>query len=94
MRHPAISVTQDIRATAVRIFAYMGGLAVLATLAAAFLRCPDGLTAFVSAPESEWITVDRPHAAFELSMPDLASNPFDYAILRRNADGTRKDVLT
>jgi hypothetical protein len=72
----------------------MGGLAVLAILAVTFLRSPDGLAAFVTQPEPEWITVDRPHPAFELSMPDLSSITFDYAILRRNSDGARKDVLT
>jgi hypothetical protein len=95
MRRPATySLPQDIRATAVRTFAYMGGLAVLATLAVSFLRSSDGLAALVTQPEPEWITVDRPHPAFELSMPDFSSSTFDYAIQRRNSDGARKDVLT
>ncbi len=95
MRHAApYSLLEDIRATAVRTFAYMGGLAALAILAASLLRMPDSLAAFETSPQAEWTNVDRPHAAFELSMPELAASEPDYAILRRNADGARKDVLT
>ncbi len=95
MRHAApYSLLEDIRATAVRIFAYMGGLAALAILAASLLRMPDSLAAFETSPQAEWTNVDRPHPAFELSMPELAASEPDYAILRRNADGARKDVLT
>ena len=36
----------------------------------------------------------RPHPAFELQMPELAAEDFDYAILRRPADGARKDMLS
>ena len=35
-----------------------------------------------------------PRPAFDMQMPELAAEGFDYAILRRNADNARKDVLS
>lgn len=90
------SVPQDIGATLVRILAYMGGLAVLAIVTASLFRDPTASeAAAVPMPErAEWVNVDRPHPAFELAMPELATVSSNYAILRRNADGARKDVLS
>jgi hypothetical protein len=88
------TVPEDIRATFVRILAYMGGLALLAIVAASFFESPSGLAAIAPAPRPEWINVERPHPAFELLMPELAAGGSDYAILRRTADGARKDVLS
>jgi hypothetical protein len=88
------SVPGDIRATFVRILAYMGGLGFLAMAAASFFRTELGVAAISPPPRPDWITVDRPHAAFELQMPEWASLNADYAILRRVADGGRKDVLS
>jgi hypothetical protein len=88
------SLPGDIRATVVRLFAYMGGLAILAILAASFFRAPEGVGAVQAAPQPEWVNVERPHPAFELIMPELAAQSPGYAILRRTADGARKDVLS
>jgi hypothetical protein len=89
------TVPSDIRATVVRILAYMAGLAILAIAAASFFRTPSGVAAVEPAPtQPEWINVERPHPAFELQMPELAGNAAGYAILRRPADGARKDMLT
>lgn len=93
--HPAsCSVPEDIRATIVRVLAYMGGLAVLAVVAASFFRAPTGVAALDPAPLPTWINVERPYPAFELLMPELAGSAFNYAILRRSNDGARRDVLT
>jgi hypothetical protein len=88
------SVPGDISATIVRILAYMGGLAILAIAAASFFRPPLGVAAVAPAPVPDWVSVDRPHPAFELQMPELAADGVNYAILRRTADGARKDVLS
>jgi hypothetical protein len=91
VRYP---VPGDIRATLVRILAYMGGLTVLAILAASLFR-DDAVVAAVSpAPRPDWVSIDRPHPAFELQMPEWASSNADYAILRRTSDGGRKDALS
>jgi hypothetical protein len=87
-------VPGDIRATFVRILAYMGALGILAIAAASFFQAPSVVAAVKPVPRPEWTAVDRPHPAFELLMPELAANASDYAILRRNSDGARKDVLT
>jgi hypothetical protein len=78
----------------VRIIAYMGGLALLATLGASLVRDQAVVAAVGASPAREWITVERPHPAFELQMPEWASNNADYAIQRRITDGGRKDVLS
>jgi hypothetical protein len=88
------SIPEDIRATIVRLLAYMGGLAILAIGAASLFEAPSGIAAVAPTPRPEWITVERPHPAFELQMPELAASATDYAILRRAADGARRDVLT
>jgi hypothetical protein len=88
------SAPGDIRATIVRILAYMGGLGLLAILAASFFRTEDVVAAVNPGPRPEWASIDRPHPAFELQMPEWASSNADYAIQRRATDGGRKDVLS
>jgi hypothetical protein len=89
------TVPGDIRATIVRILAYMGALAILAIAAASFFRTPAGVAAVEQpAPQPEWVNVERPHPAFDLQMPELGDGAADYAILHRPADGARKDVLS
>jgi hypothetical protein len=88
------SLPSDIRATIVRILAYMGGLCLVAILAASFLRTETVVAAVESAPHTDWINIDRPHPAFDLQMPEWAATNVNYFILRRPRDGSRKDVLT
>jgi hypothetical protein len=88
------SVPGDIRATVVRIVVYMGSLAILAIAANSFFSSPGLVTTVRPAAVPEWVNVERPHPAFELQMPELAAEDFNYAILRRTADGARKDVLS
>lgn len=94
MEPESCTVPGDIRATIVRIFAYMGALAILAIAAASLFRAPAGIAAVETpAPRApQWVDVDRPRPAFDLQMPELGAS--DYAIMRRPADGARKDVLT
>jgi hypothetical protein len=93
-KSPPRSLLQDIRATIVRILAYMGGLCLLAILAVSFFRTETVVAAVESSPHTDWINIDRPHPAFELQMPEWASTNVNYYILRRPRDGGRKDVLT
>jgi hypothetical protein len=89
------TVPGDIRATIVRILAYMGALAILAIAAASFFRTPASVAAVEQpAPQPEWVNVERPRPAFDLQMPELGDGAADYAILRRPADGARKDVFS
>jgi hypothetical protein len=88
------SLPGDIRATIVRILAYMGGLGLLAILTASFFRTEAVVAATESGPRPDWISIERPHPAFELQMPEWASSSSGYAIWRRTSDGGRKDVLS
>jgi len=90
--HPELrSFREELKATAVRIFAYVGGLAVLAVLAAHYYAAPTVRAAVPPAPRSDWSTVDRPYRAFALTVPGLPEA--DYGI-RRHSAGGRKDILT
>jgi hypothetical protein len=91
------SIPDDIRATLVRLLAYMGGLAALAVAAASFFAAPADIVAALgsaSAQRPAWSTVERPYPAFELLMPELAGSTYNYAIQRRAKDGARKDMLS
>ena len=94
MQDASCTIPGDIRATIVRILAYMGALAILAIAAASLFRTPAGIAAVRPAPQPDWINVERPRPAFDMQMPELAADGFNYAILRRSADGARKDVLS
>ena len=95
MQPASYSVPDDIRATLVRILAYMGGLAILAIAAASFFAAP----AASSPPSSRRRTaaMDQcraPPPGLRAADARAGGEHFDYAILRRTADGARKDVLT
>jgi len=94
VRPAAYSLSKDIRATFVRVLAYMGGLAFVAIAAASFFHVPALIAAAGPSPRPQWVEVERPYPAFELAMPELAAVPANYAIWRRSTDGARKDVLS
>jgi hypothetical protein len=97
VRPAAYSIPDDIRATFVRLLAYMGGLAILAVAAAGLFAAPQTLIAAIGAvpePRPAWNTVERPYPAFELLLPELVASTYDYAIQRRVRDGARKDLLS
>jgi hypothetical protein len=85
---------EDFGGTMLRLLAYMAGLAVLGGLAAILFRLPVVVAAVGPAPRPQWIEVERPRPAFELSLPELGGPASRYAIFRRDADGARKDVLS
>ena len=93
MRPGRYSLSDDIRATFVRVLAYMGGLVFIAIAAGSYFHVAALVAAAVPAPHPQWVEVERPYAAFELAMPELTAIPANYAIWRRDADGARKDVL-
>jgi hypothetical protein len=88
------SMPEDLRATLVRILAYMGGLAIIAIVAASLFRTPPVEAAIDPSGQPKWVNVERPYPAFELLMPEFAGLMPDYAILRRAEGNGRKDVLT
>jgi hypothetical protein len=97
VRPVSTSIPHDIRATLVRLLAYMGALAGLAVAAASFFAAPADIVAALgsaSAQRPAWTTVEHPYPAFELLMPELIGSTYNYAIQRRARDGARKDLLS
>lgn len=92
--HPALhSWREELPAQAVRLLAYVGGLALLSMAAAQFFQSTPVNSSIAVADRSHWIVIDKPFPAFTLAIPEAAGQPESYAI-RRHADGNgRKDIL-
>ena len=71
----------------------MGVLAGLALLAAEILRAPQVSAAIHPLPPPEWLIVDKPHPAFELTLPDGDAEQ-TYTIRRHARGGGRRDSIT
>lgn len=100
LAHPALrQFANECRAIAVRLMAYVGGLAALAVIAADLLSGSLGpeISAAVAAPAGpvaveRWTQAFRPHPAFSVVSPDLSDKTARYEILR-HANGGRKDII-
>jgi len=91
--HPALrSFADECSAVAVRILAYVCGLAVLAVIAVDLVSAVPvaANTGLPSVPG--WTPASRPHPAFAISKLDLSDKPDAYEILR-HPEGGRKDIL-
>lgn len=92
--HPALrDWREDLHATFLRLLAYVCGLAVLSIAAAHVFRPPPDDVMVVSKPRADWIEVERPHPAFELTIPEAADVPPSYSIRRHRTGNGRKDIL-
>lgn len=91
--HPALrSFADECSAVAVRIMAYLCGLAVLAVIAVDLVSAVP-VTANAEMPTLPgWTPASRPHPAFAISKLDLTDRTDAYEILR-HPDGGRKDIL-
>lgn len=89
--HPElITLKDELRALAVRLLAYIGGIACLAFVAAEIFRA----NAVVAEPAArpDWVSVDRPIPAFMLSLPEIGEEQ-RYEIHRHQRGGGRKDIV-
>ena len=93
--HPALrSWRNDLPPNIVRLLAYLGAVALLSMASAHFSQSPKVMGAITPVHPPEWIAIERPFAAFALSIPEAADVPASYTI-RRHAEGNgRKDILT
>ena len=92
--HPALHSWRDeLPATLVRLLAYVGGLAVLSTVAAQVFQSPPVMSTITPVHRSPWIEIERPFPAFALTIPEATDVPFHYAIRRYAQGGGRKDIL-
>lgn len=92
--HPALRrFSDECRAIAVRLMAYLGGLTALAFIAADLVS---GSLPVAAAPQPQpklgWFDVAKPHPAFAVPQIDFGSVSSGYAI-RRHPEGGRKDNL-
>ncbi len=93
--HPALhSWRDDLPANFVRLLAYVGGLAVVSTVAAQLFQSPPVMAPITPANRSDWIEVERPFPAFALAIPEAADAGATYAIRRHATGGGRKDILS
>jgi hypothetical protein len=91
--HPALrSFADECSAVFVRLFAYVCGLAVLATIMVDLLASVPVGAAIRPQPAPGWTPASRPHPAFAISQLDLAGRTDAYEILR-HPDGGRKDIM-
>jgi hypothetical protein len=93
--HPALhSWRDDLPAILVRLLAYVGGLAVVSTVAAQFFQSPPVISVITPVHKSDWIEIERPFPAFALSIPEAADVAASYAIRRHITGGGRKDIVS
>ncbi len=92
--HPsAPTLTGEIRAIFVRLFAYISGIAGLAVLAAEVFQSAPVIAAIEPAARPDWLTIERPAPAFEANLPEL-SEEAHYVIQRHARGGGRKDIIS
>lgn len=91
--HPALrNFADECSAVAVRIMAYVCGLAVLTVIAVDLVSAVP-VTANAGVPMVPgWIPASRPHPAFAISKLDLSDRTDAYEILR-HPEGGRRDIL-
>jgi hypothetical protein len=95
VRSASPSVPEDVWGTLLRVLAYLGALAILATVAASLFQTHAVIAAIHASPSpAKWIEVERPRPAFAGLIAELGGGASRYAILRREADDARKDVLS
>ena len=91
--HPSVPpLTGEIRATAVRLFAYICGIVGIAVLAAELFQAAPVVAAIEPAERPDWLTIERPAPAFQAHLPEL-SEEGRYAIQRHVRGGGRKDII-
>lgn len=97
--HPALhSWRDDLPANFVRLLAYVGGLAVVSTVAAHIFQSPPSssktMAPITPVNRSDWIEIERPFPAFALAIPEASDAGSSYAIRRHATGGGRKDILS
>src|SRR5262245_22990227 len=92
--HPDLQSWRDeLSAHLVRFLAYLGGAAVLSTVASHLFQSPKVMGAITPVHPPEWMDVERPFPAFALSIPEAADESAKYAIRRHRATGGREEHL-
>jgi hypothetical protein len=88
-----LGFANELSATCVRLFAYIGGIVVLAVVAAKVFGTPTVEAAVDPSPRAQWTDVERPFRAFAATVPEFAEAEPGYAIRRNAKGGGRKDIM-
>lgn len=95
--HPALhSWRDDLPSHVVRALAYVGGVTLLSIAAAQFVQSNQSeavKSAIAPVHRSEWIDIEKPFPAFDLTIPEAAGQPASYAVRRHATGFGRKDIL-
>jgi hypothetical protein len=93
--HPALhSWREELPAQFVRLMAYVGGVALLSIAATQIFQSEPVKSAITPVHRSDWIQIEKPFPAFDLSIPEATGQPANY-VIRRHATGFgRKDILS
>lgn len=94
MQSGLLGFANEFSATCVRIFAYIGGIVVLAVVVVKVFGSPMVKAAVGPSPRVQWTDVERPFRAFAASIPDFAQGEPGYAIRRNTSGGGRKDIMS
>lgn len=78
----------------VRLLAYLGGLVVLAVIAADLLIQSPSPASIQAPDQNRWLSAARPYPAFSVPMSELGDRAAAYDIFRHAEGGGRRDVLT
>ena len=90
-----LAFCNEMSATLARLLAYVGAIVVLGLVAARMCGLPRVEAAVEPLAPRGWITLERPHRAFALILPELPREPEpSYAIHRHPAGGGRKDTMS
>ena len=93
--HPQLRTLRDeFSATLVRVFAYVGGVAVLAVILAGLFETPKVTAKVEPAPPREWLDIGNTYRSFALTLPEFAEPEPHYTILRHAQGDGRKDIMT
>ena len=85
----------EVSATFLRLFAYVGAITLLGIGAARIFGTPSVEAAIELPARSEWVNGEHPIPAYILTIPEFAEPEPDYAIQRHTgAGGGRRDVMT
>lgn len=93
MQSGLLRFTNELCATIVRLFAYVGGLGLMAILGMKVLWTPAVEAAIRSAAPPAWTEVERPLPAFTAKLSGFADPEPVYAIRRHSSGGGRRDIM-
>jgi hypothetical protein len=86
-------IGREAGAIAIRLVAYLGALAAIAIAVIRLFPVAQSSALTAAPARPEWVSMERPHAAYAVTFPDVPDPTPGYMVLRGTSGG-RKDVAT